>query len=45
MSFQAMRLSENESMAVRREVKGVAIGGGVDVNLKLGSVGSFRAMV
>jgi len=44
MSFQAMHSYENESIAVQREVKAVAIGGGVEVNLKLGSVGSFRTM-
>jgi hypothetical protein len=32
-SFQAMRSYENESIAVQREVKAVAIGGGVEVNL------------
>jgi hypothetical protein len=44
MSFQAMRSFENEPIVVQREVKAVAVAAGVEVNLKLGSVGSFRTM-
>ena len=41
-SFQAMRTYNDEPIVVQREVKAVAIG--VEVNLKLGSVGGFRTM-
>jgi hypothetical protein len=44
MSFQAMRPHENEPIVVQLKVKAVAIAAGVEVNLKLGSVGSFRTM-
>jgi hypothetical protein len=44
MSFQAMRSHENEPVVVQCKVKAVAIAAGVEVNLKLGSVGSFRTM-
>ena len=39
MSSLTMRSYENEPIVVQREVKAVAIPAGVEVNLKLGSVG------
>ena len=39
VSSDAMRSYENEPIVVQREVKAVAIPAGVEVNLKLGSVG------
>jgi hypothetical protein len=45
MSFQAMRTYDNEPIVLQREVKAVAIAAGVEVNLKLGSVGGFRSVV
>lgn len=44
MSFQAMRSNEVELIVVQREVEAVAIAAGIEVNLKLHSVGSFRTV-